>query len=346
MILTDKRKSKRLGRSLFIQFRQLQGVSSYSLGMTLNISSDGLCFQSQNVALGIGENLEFRLKKPETNLSAIVLGNVMWMKKEGTKCTAGIQFQVTNKKNRKEMLRTISDFFTIPEDLLRYNQGRNRSIRNKRYAKAASESDDAQRNGSSQGTGFIKRALKICLNLGLITLITLAVVLFIPVMTEHHEDAPKTTFAPFIQTASYDNSSNNLTMLVSKIRSQNENISSHLNSETESMAEENKEEEFMEEGISLTEHENKVDIIKPLPHRERSGKFNFYVQAASLRDPDIAYDMLLKIKNYYPEAYFFKINNVYKIRIPGINSEKKGAEIIKELEEKLDIESTLVYRLK
>ncbi len=104
MILTDKRKSKRLGRSLFIQFRQLQGISSYSLGMTLNISSDGLCFQSQNVALGIGENLEFRLKKPETNLSAIVLGNVMWMKKEGTKCTAGIQFQVTNKKNRKVML--------------------------------------------------------------------------------------------------------------------------------------------------------------------------------------------------------------------------------------------------
>ncbi len=229
---------------------------------------------------------------------------------------------------------------------MRYNKGRNRAINNKRYAKAASESDDVQRNRSSQGTGFIKRALKICLNLALMMLITFAVVLFIPVITEHHEDAPKTTVAPFIQTASYDNSSNNLTMLVSKIRSQNENISSHFNSETESMAEENEEEKFMEEDISLAEHENNVDIIKPLPDHRSSGKFNFFVQIASLRDPDIAYDMLLKIKNYHPEAYFFKINNVYKIRIPGINSEKQGAGIIKELEEKLDIESTLVYRLK
>ena len=346
MILSDKRKSKRLGRPLFVQFRQLNGVSSYSLGMTLNISSDGLCFQFQNIALAIGENLEFRLKKPETNLSAIVQGNVRWIQNQGTKFTAGIKFQMTSKKNRKEMQRIISDFFTIPPHLLSNKQGRKRSTKHKRCINNGLESDNVQTNGSGSGREIVKRGMKICLNLAIITLITVAFVLLIPVITAHHEDAPKNTFAPFVQTASYDNSNSNLSMLVSKIRTQNENINSHFNSETESIAEENKEEEFMEEAITLPEQENNVDIIKPLTNNERSGKFNFYVQVTSLRDPDIAYDMLLKIKNYYPEAYFFKINNVYKIRIPGINSDKQGAEIIKVLEEKLDIESTLVYRLK
>jgi hypothetical protein len=102
----------------------------------------------------------------------------------------------------------------------------------------------------------------------------------------------------------------------------------------------------MEEGIKLTEQENKVDVIKPLTKRERLEKFKFFVQVASLRDPDNAYNMLLKIKKNYPEAYFFKINNFYRIRIPGIHTEKQGAGIIKELREKMDIESTLVFRLK
>ena len=112
MELRNRRESDRFKRPLFVQFRQLKGLSAYSLGMTVNISRDGFCFQFQDIELENIENLEFSLNKPQTNQSVQFFGDVMWIQKKDTKCTAGIKFRMTDKKNRKEMLKIISDFFT------------------------------------------------------------------------------------------------------------------------------------------------------------------------------------------------------------------------------------------
>ena len=70
----------------------------------------------------------------------------------------------------------------------------------------------------------------------------------------------------------------------------------------------------------------------------------YYIQVASFKDPEIGYKTFLKITGSYPDAYLFKHDDFYKIRIPDIHVHADGVALIKEIEERFNIRSMLVTR--
>ncbi len=345
MTLINKRNSMRFDRSLFIRYRQLDGLTAYSLGMTSNISSEGFCFQSQNIELETGDNLEFRFNKPETNQSVQFYGDVMWMQKEDMKCTAGVRFRVTDKKNRKKMLKIISDFFTIPVDQLLYSNGKKGSG-NYRSRRAVQADKGAETAGTWSPTLILKRWMKICFHLAMITVVTIAFVLFMPVFNEEYEHVTRTPVIPLIQTAVYDNAGSDASTSMSVVKIREAILSEHEKSEESFVTARNDELALNEKSIDLPEKEKRVVVMKPQDTPVLTGNSKFDVQVASLKDPNIAYKMLLKVRNYYPEAALFNMNNFYVIRIPGIATEKQGSVIIREIEGLMDVTPILVTRLK
>ncbi|UCH81085.1 MAG: PilZ domain-containing protein [Nitrospiraceae bacterium] len=345
MIITNKRRSRRFDRPFFVQFRQLKGLASYSLGMTSNISSDGFCFQFQNIELKQGDNLEFKFNNQQTKQSVHFFGDVMWTQKNDMKYIAGIRFCMSDKKNRKKMLKIISDFFTIPLDQLTYRHDK-KSSEHVRSKKAVSETDQVHGNLSSYWKHIIKKGIKICMHLVILAVITTAFVLVMPVLTEQYEHLTKPPVESHVQTVVYDNSVNDTSKSMSVHQIRDAIRSEYDESEKLFFADKHSDLEVKKGSSNVTAIEKGMELTHTQPTQSESENFKFYVQVTSPYDPEHAYEMLLKIKNYYPDAFLFKINDYYKIRIPGITSEKQGTEVNKDLEDKLNVKSVLVYRLK
>ena len=54
--------------------------------------------------------------------------------------------------------------------------------------------------------------------------------------------------------------------------------------------------------------------------------------------------MLAKLKQYYPDIYVVKENNLNKIRIPGIRNRQEGSKIINDIRKKFNMNSLLVLK--
>lgn len=117
-MLNSRRKFNRIDTNLFIEGRPLKGVASYFLGLTRNISSEGFSFTFQNFALEPGQRLQFKLRQPRTNIIISFLGEVIWQKQKDIKYSAGVKFCDSNKKNKKILLKIISDSCNIPVNSL------------------------------------------------------------------------------------------------------------------------------------------------------------------------------------------------------------------------------------
>ncbi len=345
MMLRDKRKTDRFDRPFFIQFRQLDSLVSYSLGLTSNISSEGCCFQYKDIALERGDNLELRLNKPQTNQAAQFMGDVIWLQKNGEQCTAGIEFRASNKKNKKEMIRIISDFFSIPAELLRNRSKRNNSFIFTRNRKAAAGSDDTAVKEYRSGA-LTNRGMKIGMHMVMILVIAALLVLFIPLRTVNDEETTGEPVVTLHDDTGYGTFSNDLSLLVTEIRSVKEITHNQDESDRSIITDEHSTSESPQASGTLIEQDDKGVLSQALPDPVISEPYTFYVQVASLQDPDAAYQMLKRVRHYYPEANLFNINNFYKLRIPGIHTKEQGAEIIKDIEKKLDMQATLVYRVK
>ena len=95
---------------------------------------------------------------------------------------------------------------------------------------------------------------------------------------------------------------------------------------------------------SNMEQEKAVDLKVPMNITDITETPGYYVQFASFEDPEKAYDAFITITEYYPEAYLFKQNNLYKIRIPDITAHAQGVALQKDIEEKFNIKSILVRK--
>ncbi len=122
MMSDNKRKSHRFDNSIFVEFRPVDKSDRYTLGTIRNFSSAGFSFESQNYDLETGEDLELRLKHPQSDLVVSVLGETVWKEKSDFECTMGIRLKEMDKSSKNKLLEIISTAGNIYTDSFLYGE--------------------------------------------------------------------------------------------------------------------------------------------------------------------------------------------------------------------------------
>ena len=330
MLLTRRRKFNRFDGSLFIEFRPLKEVSSYFLGLTKNISCEGFSFTFQNVALEPGQRLQFKLKHPRSNLMLSFLGDVIWHEQKDIKYSAGVKFCDVKKKNKKLILKLISDSCNIPVDSLLNSNDNEKLLSNELISRIPNRY-------RSKFSGLYKTVL---------ILATTATLLFIPAVLENIDDGSIKPIANSIKSISINNT-NKMKDVFENMNSQilSRDIQKIRDSVQLQNAENSNSIEVSEETIPSAIKEKELDIKLPVDIKDLTGENKYYIQVASFKDPDIAYGILSELKQEYPAAYIFPHNDFYKVRIPDIKTSEQGYDLLKDIEMKFNIRPILVEKV-
>lgn len=72
-------------------------------------------------------------------------------------------------------------------------------------------------------------------------------------------------------------------------------------------------------------------------------KKGYVIQVGAWRNPGFAQEILGRLREYYPEAVIVEANNFNKIRIPGVADRNQGNIIIRNIEEKFQLQSILIH---
>jgi hypothetical protein len=121
-MLQNKRKFKRFDFPLIVKFRPTDGKNQYSLGLLKNISCNGLSLEAREFNFIQNENMELELKFPQGNTSVSLLGDVMWKRKDGNICYAGIKFLAQSEEIQIGIMKKISSHANIPLDIFLTNK--------------------------------------------------------------------------------------------------------------------------------------------------------------------------------------------------------------------------------
>lgn len=113
-MLENKRTHKRFDLPLIVKFRQSARAVSYSLGLTKNLSCDGISLEARNFNFNLQENLELELKLPQNAGSVSLLGDVVWKQNDGKSSYAGIAFKILDEKVHNDAMEKITSYTKIP----------------------------------------------------------------------------------------------------------------------------------------------------------------------------------------------------------------------------------------
>lgn len=106
-MVTEKRQFRRFDIPLFIDFKPVKGVLTYSKGVTRDLSYDGFSFESAGSDFKLKENLKFHFTFPQMGATVSVLGNVVWKKKAENKFLAGIKLEGMDENAKREIFKKI-----------------------------------------------------------------------------------------------------------------------------------------------------------------------------------------------------------------------------------------------
>ncbi|MBI5056524.1 MAG: PilZ domain-containing protein [Nitrospirae bacterium] len=121
-MLESKRQFRRFDLPLIVKFRPTYGPTQYSLGLTKNISCDGLCLEARDFNFIKFENLELELKFPQGNSSVSIFGEVIWKKQDGNISRAGIKLRLQDENIKNDIMEKISGNANIPIDALMFGK--------------------------------------------------------------------------------------------------------------------------------------------------------------------------------------------------------------------------------
>ena len=121
-MLHERRKSKRFDIFHIIE------IKSYSpiLGVIKNFSYQGFNFELDSVDFKQKENIEFKLKHPQSNLSVSFLGDVVWEKQVSNTFLAGIKLRKMDKEIKDNLIEILCAIRAMPVDM--FNHGKNSKI--------------------------------------------------------------------------------------------------------------------------------------------------------------------------------------------------------------------------
>ncbi len=330
MLLNRRRKFNRFDSSLFVEFRPLKEVASYFLGLTRDISCEGLSFTFQNFALEPGQRLQFKLKHPPSKSMISFHGDVIWQEQKDIRCSAGVQFCDVNKKHKQLLLQIISDSCNIPVNSLLKSSDTGNLLSKEKLSRIPNRY-------KSKYSGLHRAAL---------ILITAVTLLFMPAVIENFEDGPGRPFTQFIKSLTLNN--------INKIKEVSKNKNGHIQSRDNQTVDNSVQLQpagdsslhtVLEENIPSAIKEREPDKKPPVPIKEFTEEHTYYIQVASFKDPDIAHGLISELKQDYPAAYIFPHNDFYKVRIPDITTSEQGYTLLQEIEKKFHLMPILVKRV-
>ncbi len=88
-------------------------------------------------------------------------------------------------------------------------------------------------------------------------------------------------------------------------------------------------------------HDEKPDKLTTEMHD--TVKKQYVVQVGAWRNPHFAQETLGHLREYYPEAVIIEEDNFNKIRIPGITDKNQVNVVIRNIEEKFNLQSLLIH---
>ncbi len=120
-MLVERRKSKRLDICIIVEFKALESSMS-SLGITRDFAGDGFSFESQDLDIGPGENLDFKFKNAESDLYVSTEGEIVWKRRNSEfSHLVGIRFNKLDDETRREMYEAVSATGHVPLNYLTNN---------------------------------------------------------------------------------------------------------------------------------------------------------------------------------------------------------------------------------
>lgn len=130
-MLVNKRTFKRFDLPLIVKFRPTYGGTPYYLGLTKNLSWQGLGLESRNFNFILSENLELELKLPQSATSVSLLGDVVWNRQSGKTSFAGIKFKLNDETKHYETMDKISSYTNIAFDNIMQGKGIHKKLKEK-----------------------------------------------------------------------------------------------------------------------------------------------------------------------------------------------------------------------
>jgi cell division septation protein DedD len=116
-MVQDRREFNRFDIFVVLEFRLLRDRAKPFLGVTKNVSCEGLCIDTQCVDFYEGDELEVTLKHPEADRFVTLPGKVIW-KHKGSKFASmmGITLAEADLDSRTRMLEILSAAGNMPVD--------------------------------------------------------------------------------------------------------------------------------------------------------------------------------------------------------------------------------------
>lgn len=117
-MLEDKRRFERFDLSLVTKIGRDEESPRYSLGLTRNISREGLSIETRDFDFKQDNDLKLELRSPTNNTKVPLIGSVVWKRREENSNIAGVKFIFEDDKSQNEILEEISFFGNIPRESL------------------------------------------------------------------------------------------------------------------------------------------------------------------------------------------------------------------------------------
>jgi c-di-GMP-binding flagellar brake protein YcgR len=100
----DRRNCMRFNIPLALSFKKSNGSDSVCSGITYNFSRMGFCFESHNSDIGHKDNLELTVELPEEKKAIPVMGDIIWIRQDGTKYLVGMRLREIKKESKWKIL--------------------------------------------------------------------------------------------------------------------------------------------------------------------------------------------------------------------------------------------------
>jgi len=314
----ERRTSERSDIYRVIQFKSLKATAGYSLGISRNLSYEGLSFESQAVNIEPGEELELAFKNPHGGVVVSCRGSIIWKKESDKfKIFAGIKFQNLNKTAKDNIMDMLSLSEDMLPDIFSRREYAGPSVKETNNIEAHKEEPGPARRTERQlysgetvngdESGYISKADIYKSDL-------------IPKKDGHRKKTGLyITVASLVLTAIV------ITVFV--------------------LLSNDKKDTGVSSIVSPRQASPPAAPIKqtlPADGKARIEKPDYSIQVGAWKNPDYAREMLLKLKKYYAGAYMDKRNNFHFIKIKGISTQQQGAAIVQDINKRFGLKPILI----
>jgi len=113
-VLATKRKYRRFDLSLGVKFKPTYGARDYFTGFISDLSCEGLGLTADDFNFIKYEYLELIIDLPGAERPVSVFGDILWKKKNGKRCAAGIKFRMKDNDMLEDAIHNICLYADIP----------------------------------------------------------------------------------------------------------------------------------------------------------------------------------------------------------------------------------------